>query len=214
MSQLETVILTDTWVKASWEQYLRAIDELNQEKAKGYYFNGDYRLEMTPIGNDHASDHGIVMYGVYLYATLKEINLNGKDNCSYRKTGYREAQPDISYYIGEQADAFAYSTAIIDLDRYPAPDLAIKVAKSTLADDLGKKRLLYEELGVSEYWVVDVEKAQVIAFKISDRGSQQLEISQALPGLKISLLNEALRRSRQSNHSLVGQWLLKELQKD
>ena len=46
-------------------------------------------------------------------------------------------------------------TNIVNLDRYPAPDLVVEIAKTTLLDDLGTKRSLYEELGVAEYWVVD-----------------------------------------------------------
>jgi len=47
--------------------------------------------------------------------------------------------------------------------------------------------MIYEELGVSEYWVVDVQKAQVIAFKIiANRGSERLTESQVLPGLKVA----------------------------
>jgi hypothetical protein len=64
---------------------------------------------------------------------------------------------------------------------------------------------------VSEYWVVDVENARIIAFKIIDQDSQIIEISQVLPDLKISLLNEALQRSRQENHGRVGQWLMQQL---
>lgn len=212
MKQLETRILTDTWVKATWEKYLQAVNAINNEKVKGYYYNGDYRLEMPPIGNDHASDHNIIIVGVNLYAICQQIDLNGKDNCSYRKTGFREVQPDVSYYIGKNAEIIPYGISIIDLDQYPTPDLVIEIAQTTLADDLGNKRLLYEDLGVSEYWVVDVQNSQVIAFKINNRGSQRLEISQALPGLKISLLNEALQRTRQSNHRLVGQWLMEQFQ--
>ena len=213
MSQLQTAIPTESWVKATWDEYLRVVDKLDNEKAKGYYYNGYYRLEMTPIGNDHASDHTVIMYAVNLYGTLKKINFNGKDSCSYRKKGCREAQPDASYYIGEKANAIPYGTSIVDLDQYPPPDLAIEVAKTTLSDDIGNKRLLYEELGIAEYWVVDVQNAQVIAFKVSDRGSQRIETSQVLPGLEISLLNEALRRTRENNHSIVGQWMIKEIQK-
>jgi Uma2 family endonuclease len=212
MSQLKTSILTDTWVKATWDEYLQAIDELDSEKAKGYYYDGCYRIEMTPLGTEHAKDHHIVFLAVSLYAILRRIPLNGFDACSYRKTGVREVQPDISYYIGEKANVIPHGTSIIDLDRYPAPDLVIEISKSTLPDDLGKKRLLYEDLGVAEYWVVDVVNAQVIAFKMIEGGSQRIDRSQILPGLDISLLNEALRRTRESNHSQVGQWLMEQFQ--
>jgi Uma2 family endonuclease len=210
MSQLQSKILTDTWVKATWDDYLDAAKTL--ETAKGYYYNGHYRLEIAPIGNDHACDHTIIMYAVNLYGTIQKIDFSGRDNCSYRKAGYREAQPDASYYIGDKANLIPYDTSIINLDRYLAPDLVIEISKSTLGDDLGNKRLLYEELGISEYWVVDVQNAQVIAFKMIEQGSQRIHTSQTLPGLKINLLNEALQRSRQSNHSQVGQWLLQVFQ--
>ncbi len=69
-----------------------------------------------------------------------------------------------------------------------------------------------EELGVSEYWVVDVQKAQVIAFKIiANRGSERLTESQVLPGLKVALLEEGLRRSRQTDNTEVGNWFLEEV---
>ncbi|MCG6134295.1 MAG: Uma2 family endonuclease [Nostoc sp. LLA-1] len=71
--------------------------------------------------------------------------------CSYRQVGVREVQPDISYYIGDNADVIPYGTSIINLDVYPPPDLVIEVANTSLADDQGAKRLLYEDLGVKEY---------------------------------------------------------------
>jgi Uma2 family endonuclease len=63
----------------------------------------------------------------------------------------REAQPDVSYYVGEKAVSAPQGSSVVNLDQTPPPDLAIKVADSSLNDDLGKKRLLYEELGVVEY---------------------------------------------------------------
>lgn len=104
-----TSTLTDTWVKASWSEYLDAIAQLSQQKTKSYYHQGRYKLEMT------------------------------------------------------------------------------------LSDDLGNKRLLYEEFGAAEYWVVDVQNAQVIAFEIKDGGSRRLEESLVFSGLKISILNETLQ---------------------
>jgi len=59
-----------------------------------------------------------------------------------------EAQPDASYYIGENADIVPWGTSIIDLDIYSPPDLVIEVANTSLPDDKGEKRLLYEDLRV------------------------------------------------------------------
>lgn len=205
-------ILTDSWVVASWDEYIQTIEAPRLEKAKAYYYNGRMRIEMPPVGNDHASDHGIISFAVYLFASIKGIALNGKDNCTYRKIGVQEVQPDASYYIGENVDIVPYGTSIINLDTYTPPDLAIEVANTSLADDKGEKRLLYEDLGVAEYWIVDVQNLQIIAFSIAEAGSRRITQSQVLPGLEISLLEEALRRTRQMSQSSVGSWLLTQFQ--
>jgi len=212
MSESYTKILTNTWVLATWDEYLQAIEDPVHEKAKGYYHNGQMRIEMLPVGNDHASDHTIIIFAVNLFAIIKGIDLNGKDNCTYRKRGFDEAQPDVSYYIGENADVIPWGTSIIDLTMYPPPTLVIEVANTSLADDKGEKRLLYEQLGVAEYWIIDVQNVQVFAFAIENGGSRQITLSQVLPGLAISLLAEALRRTRTMNQRQVGAWLLAQFQ--
>ncbi len=47
------------------------------------------------------------------------------------------------------------------------------IADPTNADDKGEKRLLYEDLGVAEYWIIDVQNVQVIAFGVTDGGSKR-----------------------------------------
>lgn len=212
MSILQTHLPTDTWVQATWDEYIRAIEDPMYEKAKCYYYNGKLRIEMPPVGNDHASDHSIVIHAVHLFAGIKNIDLNGKDNCTYRKTACEEAQPDVSFYIGENADAIPWGTTIVELDNYPPPTLVIEVANTSLSDDKGEKRLLYEELGVSEYWIIDVKNVRVIAFAVDNGGSRRITQSQVLPGLAISLLEEAFQRTRQMNHGKVSAWLLSQFQ--
>ncbi len=212
MNKTKTQLPTDTWITATWEEYIQTIEDPSYEKAKVYYHKGKLRIEMSPLGNDHANDHLLLIAAITLFTTTKNIILNGKDNCTYRKTGYQATQPDVSYYIGENADVIPWGTSIIDLDIYPPPTLVIEVANTSLADDKGEKRLLYEAMNVSEYWIVDVQNVEIIAFAIANGGSKKINESQVLPGLAISLLEEALKRTRQTNQTQVYTWLLSQFQ--
>ena len=212
MSKLKTKIPTETWVKATWDSYIQALENETERKEKGYYHNGELRIEMSPVGNDHANDHSFITVAICFFATTKNMTLTVKDNCTYRKTGVKEAQPDVSCYIGENADVVPWGTSIIDLDRYPPPTLAIEVANTSIVDDKGRKRQLYEELQVAEYWIVDVVNVQVIAFAIADGSSEKIRESRVLPGLEISLPNEAFRMSRRMNQIQVLNWLLTQFQ--
>ncbi len=212
MVQLQPKLLTDTWVTATWDEYLRIIDDPAYAKAKGYYFNGQMRVETMGVGPDHASENTIIILAIGLFCGLKGIPIKGLTNCSYRKTGVREAQPDVSYYVGDRTTLAPQGSTITNLDETPAPDLAIEVADSSLDADLGKKRLLYEEMAIAEYWVVDVENAQIVAFQIASNGSRRIDQSQVLPGLEIAVLCEAMIRRRQLDDSQVVAWLLSTFQ--
>lgn len=212
MLELKTKIPSDTWVTATWEEYIEIVEDSAYQNAKSYYHNGQLRIEMNPLGHDHASDNTIISLAVNLFGIIKNIPLKGLTTCSYRKTGVQECQPDVSYYIGENAQIIPWGTTIINLDNYPPPDLVIEVANTSLADDQGAKRLLYEDLGVKEYWILDVQNVRIIPFAIASGGSRRITESQVLPSLKISVLEEALRRSRSADQSQVGAWLLSEFQ--
>ncbi|MBW4660513.1 MAG: Uma2 family endonuclease [Drouetiella hepatica Uher 2000/2452] len=212
MSDVKTALPTDTWVKATWEEYLWQVEQPNYENAKGYYLDGWMRTEMLPVGFDHSRDHGTLALGVALFCILRGIPLTILDNCSFRKVGKREFQPDLSYYIGDRARLIPTGTNIVNLDRYPPPDLAIEIGKTTIVDDRTTKRTLYEEAGVKEYWAVDVENLSIYAFEMIDRGSRRIDRSQLLPGLAMSSLEEALQQSRSVDQSQVGAWLMQQFQ--
>lgn len=167
-------------------------------------------------GSDHSNDHALVIMAVGIYFSVKGLAINSKDNCSYRKVGSKEVQPDISYYVGDRAQSIPWGTGVVDLDIYSAPDLAIEIANSSWADDVGKKRLMYEDLGIKEYWVIDVKNAEILAFAITDveggKGSYRITRSQVITGLELSLLEDALRLSRKNDHGHVTSWLLTQFQ--
>lgn len=207
-----TKIELNEWVKATWDEYLQVEESPDYEKAKIYYYQEKIRIEMSPLGINHSRDHSIICNAINLYSILKGIDLNANDNCTYRKTGYRSAQPDLSYYIGDKTDAIPYNTGVVNLDIYPAPNLVIEIANTSLLDDLGNKRLLYENFGCEEYWIVDVKNQKIIAFGINDGGSKQITKSEILSNLELKILEEALAKTRQQNHTKVGAWLLQQFQ--
>lgn len=212
MSNLQTQLPTDTWIYTSWDEYEQIIANLLNEKAKSYYYKGYMRLEMAPVSFDHGKDHVVIIFAVTLFAALRGILATGLDTTTFRKTGIQDCQPDVAYYLREHAQTIPTGTGIVKLDLYPAPDLVIEIAKSSLLDDLGTKRSLYEELGVAEYWVIDVQNTEIIAYTIADQGSKRIQESQVLPGLVIATLESALHRSREMSQSEVATWLINQFQ--
>lgn len=201
-------LVTDDWVKASWEDFLELGDRPELEKARFYYDNGYMRIETMPVGSGHGRDNTLLSQTVSLYGTVKNIRIVGFTNGSFRKQGVRECQPDMAFYIGSDFQIPPKTSKPIDVNEFGTPHLVIEIASTTLSDDIGRKRLLYERLGVQEYWVVDVDAGEVIAFEVADGGSKQIRESKVLPGLKIALIEEALKRSQTEDDGEINRWLL------
>jgi Uma2 family endonuclease len=212
MIQLQEKLITNTWVKADWNTYISTIESPEHEQHQGYYYNGYMRIEDMPTGADHASDNGLIYLAVTLFCMIKVIPIQGLIGCSYRKVEVRECQPDISFYVGDRANLSPTGKSIVNLDEQAIPNLVIEISNTTLEDDLGAKRLLSEEMGVAEYWVVDVQKSQIYAFETIDRGSKRIDNSLVLPGLSIKTITTALTLSKEQDQSQVGKWLMSQFQ--
>jgi Uma2 family endonuclease len=201
---------TNTWLKADWDTYITTIESPEHEQHQGYYYSGYMRIEDMPTGADHASDNGLIYLAITLFCMVKGIPIKGLIGCSYRKATIRECQPDISFYIGDRANLAPKGKSVVNLDEQSIPDLVVEISNTTINDDLGAKRLLYEEMGVSEYWIVDVQNTLIYAFEIIDRGSKRIDTSLVLPNLSIATITEALNRSKETDQSQIGQWLMGE----
>ena len=203
-----TPVTTDTWVAATWEEFIALADHPDWQLGRFYYDAPLMRIEMAALGPWHGRDNTLISNLVSLFAALKGIPIVGLTNTSFRKTGIREAQPDLAFYLGENLSLPPRTNAPIDLDRHDPPALAVEIASTSLSDDLGRKRLLYERLGVQEYWVIDVAASQVIAFAVANGGSSEIRASQVLPGLAFSLVEAALQRSQTEDDGAIQRWLI------
>lgn len=173
------------------------------------------KIEMSPVGPLHARQNSIISKVVSLYATVKNIRIVELTNASFRKLSIGEFQPDLSYYIGSEFQLPPRTNMPINLNEFNPPALVVEIGASSVDDDLGQKRLLYENSGVKEYWVVDASADDVIAFDITEGRSGEIQDSLVLPGLAKpsascanALVEEALKRSKTEDDGKINRWLL------
>jgi Uma2 family endonuclease len=72
---------------------------------------------------------------------------------------FSEPEPDLALIRGKALD---YA------NRHPRADevyLVVEIADSTLNRDLSIKQLLYAQLGIPEYWVLDLKNRQIHRFR-------------------------------------------------
>jgi Uma2 family endonuclease len=208
--QLFEEMLINTWAKVDWDDYITAIESPDRENTKSYYHNGYMRIENLFVGADVARCKPLIYLAILLFGMAEEIPISGLVNCSYRKAKIRECQPDISFYIGDTANLAPKGRSVVNLDEQAISNLVVEISNTTINDDLGAKRLLYEEMCISEYWILDVQNSQIYAFEMVDRGSKRIDTSLVLPNLSIAILTEALTRSKEFDQSQIGQWLMTE----
>ena len=200
------------WVEASWEDFLAIAGEQASDglpRTKGYYHNQKMHLAMVPLGYNHSRQNSAPVYVVSLYATFQKLSFIQCINATLRKSGQTESQPDLSIYIGTNKRLPSDSDGkVINLDQCDPPSLVVEIAETSLADDLGPKRSLYQDLGIEEYWVIDTPRRSLIAFDLTPEVPQELTISKVLPGLDLAIVIEALRRTDDNNDAATTLWLI------
>jgi Uma2 family endonuclease len=207
-----TTVPTEVWLDTEWEDFLTFADDPKLSSGRFYYDRGYMRIEMAPLGSAHGQDNTIISTVINLYAAIKAIPIKGLTNTTFRKPKIHEAQPDLAFYVGEKFTLLPRTNSPVNLNELEPPTLVVEIAASSLEDDKERKRQLYQRMGVSEYWVVDVNAGQVIAVSLSATNATEIRNSQVLPGLSMTLVEEALQRSHIEDDGAISRWLLAILQ--
>jgi Uma2 family endonuclease len=88
-----------------------------------------------------------------------------------------------------------------------------EVGDTTLATDLDEKKQIYASLEIPEYWVIDVRGSRVLAFRLQPDGKyQESNISGALEGLSIALVEKTLGRLQQESNGSAALWFAQQIQ--
>lgn len=191
------------WYSASWGDYEKLRDDEMVEHQQLFFYNNQLLVENMPgegLPHSRTSD---LLRGILFYWFAQHPETNGEmvSKCSPERQGRLAAVPDIALYVGDGIPVYqSGGTRRINLEQERPPNLVIEVADTTLVSDLDQKKHLYEEMGIPEYWVVDVKGERDFAFILTENGSyDQIETSQVLPGLPIGILDQTVEKLSISN---------------
>lgn len=77
--------------------------------------------------------------------------------------------------------------------------------------DLDEKKRLYADLGITEYWVIDVRADRIFAFRLESGTYQQCEAFQVLPNSAIALLEQTMKMLSTKTNTESAIWFSQQL---
>jgi Uma2 family endonuclease len=214
VNSLATAEILPQWQPAAWEDYV-AVRDLPTIDWSRIFFNCNYLLvDMGKEGINHAkfSDLLTMLFFIW-FSRFTGQPAESLGRCLIEKPNTQAACPDLVLYIGEGVPYWQPGEPRrIELNKWRVPDLVGEISDTTLADDLDEKKQLYANLGIPEYWVVNVFSTQVIAFRLQENGKyQQCSESVALSGLPIALLAQTLQRLNEGTNISAATWFAQQL---
>jgi Uma2 family endonuclease len=175
------------WKTASWENYLTYRDNPNTEILRLFFNQTKLLVEMGTEGISHATICDLFTMLFILWFNQKpEQIFSSLGRCLLEKSPQQAAAPDLVLYLGEGFPRWqSGQRRYINLNEWQVPNLVGEIADTTLATDLDEKKHLYAELGIPEYWVIDVRGQRVFVFQLQSNGIyQECDRSLSLAGLK------------------------------
>lgn len=204
----------DRWHRATWADYVALRDDPSPERMKLAFNEGWLWVTMGAEGISHAtvSDLFTMILGFWAMQHPDQVFCS-LGRCLLERAEVRASAPDLVFYIGADYPQWQPGEPRrIDLTRNRVPNLVGEISDTTLASDLDQKKHLYAALGMPEYWVVDVQGRRVFAFLLQENGEYlACETSQALAGLPIALLDDALQRLGEGTNTSAAAWLSQQI---
>jgi Uma2 family endonuclease len=202
------------WQQATWEDYEALRDDTTRDRCKLFFNHQRLWVEMGAEGMNHAQFSALfeMIFAMWVMQN-PQYRVASFRGCQIEKVGHCAAAPDIVLYVGDDIPFWEVSKPrFINLDQWRSPNLVGEIADTTLAIDLDEKKRLYEDLGIAEYWVIDVRVGRMFAFQLDASGVYQpCEVSQVLPNLEIALLEQALERLTTQTNTEVALWFSQQI---
>ncbi|MGK7872921.1 MAG: Uma2 family endonuclease [Xenococcaceae cyanobacterium] len=215
-SKVQTSSITSLrkWKPATWEDYIALRDDPTTERVRLFFNQGWLWFDMGAEGINHASISDLFTMLFFIWSTQRpEQIFSSLGRCLLEKSPKKAGAPDLVLYLGEDYPRWqAGELRRIDLHQWQVPNLVGEISDTTLAIDLDEKKKIYADLGISEYWVIDVGGKRVFAFQLQENGKYaECTESGVLQDLPISLLNQALERLAQEANTRVAAWFAQQV---
>lgn len=199
---------------ATWEDYLTYRDKLPKTRVKLHFAQTRLLIETgrERIIYSDIKDLLTMMLGLW-FSSHPELTFCIFGECQLEKPETQAISPDLVLYLGENYPRkLPKNKRYINLDKFRVPALAVEIADPILGIDLLGKKHLYEELVIPEYWLVNINTKKVRAFRLQeDKTYQEINISVALAGLPIELLDQTLSRINQGKTGSAATWFSQEI---
>jgi Uma2 family endonuclease len=125
---------------------------LVHENIKAEFINGEIVFQ-SPVKRGHWKISARLSSRMSLFVEKEKIGEIGIEKAMIHCTR-NDYEPDICFFGNQKAQTFTDQMLL-----FPPPDLAVEiVSKSTEKIDCTIKFIDYAEHGVTEYWIIDVEK--------------------------------------------------------
>ena len=147
----------------AWLQRRPASDINQYELIRG-------RIVMSPpAGWPHGALGSRINARLYLVVEQHRLGVVQDSSAGYDLPSGDTLEPDVSFM--SQARFAAGPAPVRGRFLGIVPDLAIEIlSKSTARHDRGEKKAIYEESGVTEYWIVDPDRNVVTVYSLGDGG--------------------------------------------
>jgi Uma2 family endonuclease len=202
------------WMPATWDDYVAACESATADHFR-IFFNQRYLfIDMGWEGVNHARCRELLtMLFFAWFSRQPEMIFDALGGCILEKPEQRAASPDEVLYVGEASPRWQPGEARrVNLRQWRVPNLVCEVGDTTLASDLDEKKEIYAALEIPEYWVLDVQGLRVLAFLLQADGRyQQCEVSHALEGLNISLVEQTLGRLTTETNGTAAKWFAQQI---
>ncbi|MEO1295626.1 MAG: Uma2 family endonuclease [Cyanobacteria bacterium J06636_16] len=203
------------WYVATWADYDEWVQTTEADHFRIFFNQGRLFVDMGWEGVDHARFRGLLAMLFFAWFSRQQPGqaFDCLGGCILEKPEQRAASPDEVLYIGSDAPRWQPGEPRrVNLQQWRVPDLVCEVGDTTLATDLDEKKQIYAALEIPEYWVIYVQAARVMAFRLSAEGIyQQQGVSEALPGLAMTLVEQAFKRLTAESNGTVAQWFAQQL---